>query len=218
MGVSTYYLGLPRSALDAIRAEEGCFATLQLLWHEGAGAWTAPSEFDRAQLVEFAGDLPLNSDVGVVVDAYVRLIREANANHPAIVQQRAYVENTHAYLEAVLTHHLRGQRIEEAVPLATSAVSGGGGGGEAVGSLWCLSEQTVKRIGEALRGADAATLLAVLPTFSQELAADLDWMSPEERLEHLRTLSTDEDLVGELEELITLYCGAATTGHVILLG
>lgn len=217
MGVSTYYLGLPRGTLDAIRAEEGCFATLQLLWHEGAGAWTAPAEFDRAQLVEFVGDLPLDSGAGAVVDTYSRLIREANANHPAIVQQRAYVENTHAYLEAVLTHHLRGQRIEDAAPLAVSAVSGGGGG-EAVGSLWCLSEQTVRRIGDAVRGADATALLAVLPSFSQELAADLDWMSAEERLEHLRTFSTDEDLVGEFEELITLYSGAATTGHVVLLG
>jgi hypothetical protein len=217
MGMSSYYLGLPREVLDGFRSEPGCFEMMQTLWHAGAGAWTAAAEFERVELLEMVSHLSSVMDTESVLETYARLIEKADAANPAISRQRVYIEKTHAYHEVMIRRWLRSQNVSEAEDLACSAVNGGDGG-EAVEDLWCLSEHRVALLGRGFQNANADDLLAKLPTMAEELPELLDWMSPEERLEHLRELASDVELNAEVEGLVALYRDAAATRHVVLVG
>ena len=220
MGVTSYYLGLPRQVLDRIESDPGSRSVMRALWHAGQGAWTATSYLDRDELLEYVEVLPDGIDAEGALDAFATLVRAANSSHPEITRQRAYVEKTHDFHQAIFRRWFSENGLPDAPEMARIALGGGSPLSEHC-ELWCTPEQQVKRLGEALRGAHPDELSATLPGLAEDVAMELWWfrdLSRDDQVEHLTQLVSDERFRHEVGELTALYERAATAGHLVLVG
>jgi hypothetical protein len=217
MGLSTYYLALPRRVVKAIVADASARLVLQSLWRQGAGAWTALQEFERSELLQYLGDGGFDEDQAEgALDCFERIVAEAAA--AGVAGTSAYVEKTHDLHEAMLRNSFRERGFAEAEELASIAI-GGPREVETIGEeLWCTPEDAVRRVGDAVRALDVDRALKALPGLGAELTDTLDWMSSVERHAHLEARAHDLELRRELAQLCGLYAEAGALGHVVLMG
>lgn len=125
MSFSTYYLGLPASEFETFQSDREVYDLMRTLWHTGDGAWTAGDEFPRRDLLEIASDVGLEE---TVLDRMLALVASAGGRNPRILEQRAYIENTHDFHEALLRSHLRVRGVSDPRGLAEVAIFGASDG------------------------------------------------------------------------------------------
>lgn len=214
----TCYADLPRSALNAMRGDEGCFTLMQALWHEAGGAWGAATRCDRNELAQMIEEFDLDDDGGSLVDRYANLCSSMAHRSASPGQRVARIRRAHGLHQLLLAYHFRGQGIEAASHLASVAVSGFGVA-ESVGELMCLSEPTVMHIAERLSTADPHRLLEALPRLIGSVL-ETAWGRSlgRDTREHSCALARDRGFRHEFEDLLALYARAAALRHLVLIG